>query len=355
MHRKQPRQRSQPVRKQRLHPWRWLGLGTVVLAITALLRGERRSSPPPLDRASVEPANDLEAPLFEPPADVTASWIPGPSGSIRVLERFPSGTVPIVFVHGLGGRAEQWAAQFAAVGLGIRAVAIDLPAHGQSDPTEDDDYSVPRLAATIAAVVDSSRLRRFTLVGHGLGAAAAVHYASLHSNRVAGLLLVDPSGDQTRLPQTQHETVLNQLRRAPHDEVSWHFKQLLVGAQPEVAERVLEELKTIAPRVLVAAFESAMRHTPLDDLAKYDGPVHSVVSDFNTLPNSLHRSHPDVSFSHVRGASHWLMMDHPDELWEILVDFLDRLVDLGRLGPSQASSDRTTSTDSFGGTVLDSL
>jgi pimeloyl-ACP methyl ester carboxylesterase len=42
-------------------------------------------------------------------------------------------------------------------------------------------------------------LRRFDLVAHSMGAAVAGHYAGDHPDRVNGLLLVDPAGDNPRL------------------------------------------------------------------------------------------------------------------------------------------------------------
>ncbi|MEM7581826.1 MAG: alpha/beta fold hydrolase [Acidobacteriota bacterium] len=301
------------------------------------MRGERRP-PRQLEASLSDPANDLETPRLEPPSDVTESWLPGPLGSVRILERFPDGATPVLFVHGLAGRAEHWAPQLAAVGPGVRAVAIDLPGHGHSDAADEIDATIPTMAATIAAVADNLGLRRFVLVGHSLGAAAALHYAGQQPGRVAGLMLVDPNGDQRQIPQRQRDSLLEQLKRDPREEVRWQFRQLLVGARPEVADRVLGELDTIEPEMLVSAFESALQFDPCAALDRYPGSVHSVISDFNTLPTSLHRLRPELAVSHIGGSGHWLMMDRPEELWTVLVDFLDGLMSRGDLSQRAAPS-----------------
>ena len=54
-----------------------------------------------------------------------------------------------------------------------------------------------------------------------------------------------------------------------------------------------------------------------------------MISDRNTLPSSLHNLVPGLPLSRIPAASHWLMMDRPEELWEILVDFLDAVTDRG--------------------------
>ena len=275
-----------------------------------------------MDRRDQDPR---EAPPAEPPADAIESWIPGPAGTLRVLERHREGQLPVVFVHGLGGRSEQWSAQLAATGPALRAVAVDLPGHGGSDLAADGDYSIPALAGVIGATLDTLRLRRAILVAHSLGASAAIEYAGSHRRRVAGLLLVDPSGDQSRQSDQQRRRFLDQLRRDPAEELAWYFRQLLAGARPEVADRVLDQLAEVPAEVALSTLESASSYDPLEALGKYDGPVLGMVSDLNTLPSSLHNLRPDLPVQFVSGASHWLMMDRPEELWAALVDLLEQI------------------------------
>lgn len=311
-------------KRRRAGLWRWLGAGALGLAAAALLRGERREARAGAQRR--DPPEETPAPrppLFEPPDDAESSWIPGAAGTLHIVERHPGGSLPIVFIHGLGGRAEQWSAQLADAGPALRAVALDLPGHGRSDLAADGDYSVAALASAVGATADALGLRRAVLVAHSLGAAAAIEYARSHPQRVAGLLLVDPGGDQTRLPESQRQRFLAQLRSDPGEELSWHFRQLLIGASPEVADRVLADLASLPDDVALAALEGAAAYGLAAALEGYGGPVKSVISDLNSLPYSLHRLLPELPVKRISSASHWLMMDRPDELWEILVDFLD--------------------------------
>ena len=232
----------------------------------------------------------------------------------------------MVFIHGVGGCAEHWAAQLAAAGPAIRAVAFDLPGHGQSDQAADGDYSIQQIAAAIGAVIDGLGLRRAVLVAHSLGATAAIEYADSHRNRVAGLLLVDPSGDQTRLPEAHRQQLHTQLSQDSDEEIRWYFRQLLAGAKTEVADRVLEDLSAVPAEVVLEAPSAAvLGHSPLAALKRFDGPARSLISDLNNLPYSLHNLSPELPVFHLPQASHWLMMDRPEVLWESLVDFLDEV------------------------------
>ncbi len=316
-------------RRRRL--WRWLGFGAVGLAGAALLTRPR----PPADRSAVgadrEPATPDPGAL---PEGVAISWIPGSAGSLRLAERHPEGAIEVVFVHGLGGRLEHWGALFAALGPAIRGIAVDLPGHGGSDPAGDGAYDVPALAAALGAAADGLGLRRPLLVAHSLGALAALDWAGRHPGRVSGLLLVDPGGDQTRLREEDRRAMRRALSRDPRGETEWNFRHFLAGARPQVADLVLESLAATAADALHGALEGALDYSPRRALGRFDGPVRLVVSELNRSPSSLHRLWPELPVRRLAGASHWLMMDRPDEVWAELVELLDELRRAGRMTPT---------------------
>ncbi len=316
--------RRRPRRTRRRRHWHWLGLGALFVALAALLRRDQRPAPEGGKRNTAPEGGTPRSPAVpRPPDDVDSCWIAGPAGTLHVLERHPNGKIPVVFVHGLGGCAEHWAAQLEAAGPALRCVAFDLPGHGRSDQAMDGDYRVPATATAIAAVVNSLGLRRTLLVAHSLGASAAIEYADRHPERIAGLLLVDPSGDQTRLPETHRRELLAQIARDPAEEIRWNFRQLLAGARVEVADRVLEDLASVPADVALGALAGGVSYSPLPALERFAGPVWSLISDVNDLPSSLHNLLPDLPVFRFSRASHWLMLDRPDDLWAVLVDFLD--------------------------------
>lgn len=259
------------------------------------------------------------------PASSEQLWIAGPSGNLFVRDcgEAAGGDLPVLFVHGLAGNGGQWALQLDHLRRRRHAVALDLRGHGDSDPAEDGAYDVPSLAADVGAVADHFALRRFLLAGHSLGAAVAIHYAAEHPERVAGLLLVDPNGDQTRIPRGQIEPFLEALRAEPLGELESYFRQLTVGGDRDAARWVIEDLRLTHEDAVAAAVEAAAEFSPLPDLARYGGPKLSVISDANSLPYSLHHLLPDLPVQLVRGTGHWLMMDRPEVFNRILDEFLE--------------------------------
>ncbi len=297
-----------------------LGLaGAAGIAAVTLLRSRPGNAGPRSTGTDPVP----EAPTDEAEVDLDYSWIPGPNGSLRVAEWNPDGDLALIFVHGLAGRLEHWIGQLSALGSNLRGLALDLPGHGESDPADDGQYSVDALAQAIAALVDHAGARRCVLVAHSIGAQAALRYARRHPARVAGLLLADPVGDLTRLSASDRRALFGPLRRDPADALRDSFHQLLQGAEPVTATRVLDDFRACDPAIAAGLLEAGSTESPVDDLERLVVPVWSVTTPFNRQPNALHRHSPLVHQVDLPSAGHWLMMDKPAGFNQVLDAFLD--------------------------------
>lgn len=99
-----------------------------------------------------------------------------------------AGQLPVVLVHGMGGDHSTWRNAVRTLRAACRpTVAVDLRGHGRSGRASA--YRLNDFAADIGRVVDGLGLTRFDLVGHSLGAHAAVRYAMREPDRVRRLML----------------------------------------------------------------------------------------------------------------------------------------------------------------------
>lgn len=116
----------------------------------------------------------------------------------------------IVFVHGAANDHGVWALQsryFAHHGR--NAVAVDLPGHGRSDG--QPLASVAAIADWLVALLDTMRVERAALVGHSMGALAALDAAGRNPGRITRLALLGPSA-----PMPVSDTLLEAARRGEH-------------------------------------------------------------------------------------------------------------------------------------------
>jgi pimeloyl-ACP methyl ester carboxylesterase len=321
----------------------WLLLGLLGLgALAATLLGFQRvweEEPAPRKRRKrrarkadptdpTDQADHQDYAEAAPPESVSV-WIAGPQGNLFVRDGGPDPAhqekPPILFLHSLAGNGGQWALQLDHLRRHRRAVALDLRGHGDSDPADDGNYAIGGFADDVAAAADQLDLRHFVLAGHSLGAAVAIEYAARHPERVAGLVLVDPNGDQTRVPREQMEPFLAALREDPLREIESYFRQLVDHGDRDASRWVLEDIRLTHEDAIAKAVEGSVSYAPLPALERYKGPKLSIISDMNSLPYSLHRLVPGLPVRLMPGTGHWLMMDRPEVFNGILDEFLASL------------------------------
>lgn len=97
----------------------------------------------------------------------------------------------VTFLHGAGLNAHTW--DTTVLGLGLPALVLDLPGHGDSSWRSDAAYSGRTLAADVAPAIDAWTDRPQILVGHSLGGLTAAAVAAARPDLVAALVVVDIS------------------------------------------------------------------------------------------------------------------------------------------------------------------
>ena len=252
--------------------------------------------------------------------------IPGPAGNIHVVDLReespePSGSLPIVFVHGMVGHTGFWNAALSACADRRRAVALDLRGHGNSSAPSDGDYSVEGCANDVMAVLDALALGPIVLVGHSYGTFVTIEVAARRPDVVRRLILVDPPGDFTRLSAEEREgQLVPYLKKLETDQwrsvIEADFDEALAGGTTGAAASVRARLATMPRQAMLGMSHSMFSYRPAERLERYlaapGASAHSILAPPNAWPFSLHNLVPALSSSVVPDVGHWIMLDAPD-------------------------------------------
>ena len=237
----------------------------------------------------------------------------------------------MVFVHGAANDHSVWTLQsryFAHHGWNV--LAVDLPAHGRSGGDARD--SVEGIADWLLAVLDAAHLDRVTLVGHSLGALAALECAARQPARVDKLALLGPA-----IPMAVSDVLLDAARRDDHVAVElitgWSYSpgsQLGGNQVPGMwmtgnALRLMERLRPgVLSRDLVAcnvyanglAAAAAIRCPTLLVLALRD--IMAPARNAQALIDAL----ADARVVKLADTGHAMMAEQPDAVLDALRSFV---------------------------------
>ncbi|WP_406185977.1 alpha/beta fold hydrolase [Streptomyces sp. NBC_01006] len=166
---------------------------------------------------------------------------------------------PVVLLHALGERAEDWALVRDALARERRVYALDLRGHGLSEwPAR---YSVELMRDDVLGFLDALGLGRIDLVGHSLGGVVAYLVAAEQPHRVGRLVLEDAPAP---LPRTSAAPV------RPEGELDFDWAMVLA---------VRPELDGPDP-----AWSAALERITADTLVIYGGPTsHLAAASFDEI------------------------------------------------------------------------
>lgn len=237
-----------------------------------------------------------------------------------------SGGIPVVFVHSFGGDSSHWEDAKDRLVNDHRVVRLELRGHGGSDSPKDGDYRIDSLAKDIASVVDKLDLKKFVLVGHSMGASAALEYAGNHPDRVVGLVLVDGNGDPKKIPKLVRNQIKKSLLGPDYEATAGgYWERILSGSRPETRLRILRDLQRNPKETVLSVTFELLDYDPIPALRRFKGPKLAVVTPANNDSFSLHSLQGGFAFRVMSGTGHWLHLDRPQEFYEIVKLFLDDL------------------------------
>lgn len=263
------------------------------------------------------------------------TYFPPGGGSVHFEEANPTGSPPVVLLHGLGSAGEDWRLQFEPLaGLGFRVLAPDMPGFGWS-PWPGGKVSVERMADLVAQFMEGVGASPAHVVGISMGGTVALQLALDHPDRVRSLVLVN--------------TFAHLRPRNPGEWLYFLARVLiarLIGPERQadmVARRILprpehEPFREILRRHIIQA-DKAVYRGMMSALFRYDArarlkeirvPTLVITGSADTtvapvVQEELARGIPHARHVVIEGAGHAVIIDTPEKFNETLVSFYREL------------------------------
>ena len=101
----------------------------------------------------------------------------------------------VLLIHGFQSNKDIWIRMAKQLTKNYHVIAIDLPAHGDSNILMDKSYTVPEQAKRVIAIMDKLQLTQpVHIMGHSMGGAISFHVAHLAPSYVKSLALMNSAG-----------------------------------------------------------------------------------------------------------------------------------------------------------------
>jgi len=263
---------------------------------------------------------------------------------IEIRFRVDGDGAPVTLVHGVGSNLESWDRVAERLTPEFKVIRMDLRGLGRSGRVAGklslDDY-----VADVGAVLDAAGIRRTDLVGSSLGGMVAQGFAVTHPKRVHRLALISTVAGRTpeerRTLAERARKIRDQgiasvaaaaeerwftdgFRRAHPGKVTARLKQLLANDHQSYAEAyrvfaesdVGDQVHGIAHRTLVVTGDNDIGSSP-------------------RMARFMHRRIADSKLVILPELKHSLLVEAPDKIADLLLDFLNAAEPAPRAQPNR--------------------
>lgn len=249
---------------------------------------------------------------------------------------------PVILLHGSGAGATGWSnfsGNLAGLGAHFRALAVDMPGWGGSDPCP-----VGRMDHVNATVqfMDALKIEKAAVIGNSMGGVNALRLAVEHPDRVSHLITMGavasrgpklfgagdgPTEGLKILVEAYKNPSADTMRRLVEimcfdkrfaDEELCRQRSEAASAQPEHLKNFLEGLAKGGPIPQIASLEQMMGikapalliHGRDDRVVHYENSLQLVTH----IPNSR--------LVLLNRCGHWAMIEHAQEFNRLVIDFV---------------------------------
>jgi pimeloyl-ACP methyl ester carboxylesterase len=160
----------------------------------------------------------------------------------RILDA-GAGDETVVFIHGLGARADRWRRNIEAfAAAGYRCIAFDLPGHGLAQKGGAFPYGVPGYADYLEALLRELGIARAAFVGTSLGGHIAAYLTCRAPRLVLALVLVGATG-LVPIGPAVGQAIRENVRDTGREKIAAKLRFVLADPQLVTQELVEEEFR----------------------------------------------------------------------------------------------------------------
>ena len=239
-----------------------------------------------------------------------------------------SGT-PLVFVHGFLGSSDMWGPQINFFKDNFRVIAPALPGFGKSNIIKSCD-SIECMAKAILNLLEKKEIKNFHLLGHSMGGMIAQEMTKVAGKKILKLICYG-TGPRGKIPgrfetidQSREKLKINGLKDTAHRIAKTWFMDEEKAKYFYLCEEAGKQTSIEAADNGLIAMKN---WDGIKSLQKIKNETLIVWGDQDKAYNfnqveTLNNNIPDSDLKIIKGCSHNVHLEKPDEFNTVVEEFL---------------------------------
>ncbi|MDK2904908.1 MAG: hypothetical protein PWR12_984 [Eubacteriaceae bacterium] len=241
----------------------------------------------------------------------------------------------LIFIHGWGCDLNTWEYQFDYFKDKYHIVLIDLPGYGRSDKTEKE-YTIDFFAQSVLKVISHLQVRKPIFIAHSMGLPVAMEALKQLNSEKAILCNIDGvyfDFPTDSIENQQYKKGLSEFASMFNGE---NYKQnveqfcngFITETTPENVRNYILSTMTETPQKIGYQSMKSLINEKYWTKEIFNNQTIAIYAKVADLPpdneNILNKKFPNITYIEMDGVNHFLMMEKPNEVNEILEKFIEK-------------------------------
>ncbi|WP_100629926.1 alpha/beta fold hydrolase [Algoriphagus formosus] len=265
---------------------------------------------------------------------VSSSYITLNDSKVHYKE-YGQGAKSLIFIHGWGCDLNTWKYQFDYFKDKYHLVLIDLPGYGQSDKVEQD-YTIDLFAQSVSELVRDLEIKNPVLVAHSMGLPIAIEVLKQLNTETAILVNIDGvyfDFPTDSIESNQYEEGLTEFANMFNVEdykqnVEQFCNGFITESTPEDVRSYIISTMTETPQTVgYQSMKSLIDQKYWDKKILKNQTISIYAKTDELVPdneNLLRKQFPNLTYIEMDSVNHFLMMEKPKKVNEILKGFIEK-------------------------------
>jgi pimeloyl-ACP methyl ester carboxylesterase len=248
---------------------------------------------------------------------------------------YGQGEKTLIFIHGWGCDLHTWKYQFDYFKDKYQVVLIDLPGYGQSDQFAKG-YTIDAFAQSVSAVIRHLDIENPVLVAHSMGLPVAMEV--LRQLRAEKAMLCNIDGVYFDFPADSLDSILykegleefaNSFKGEDYrEQVAQFCNGFITATTPEDVRNYIRSTMTETPQEVGYQSMKSLIDPKYWDKEIFSNQTIAIYAKTADLPPDheriLREQFPDLTYRELDQVNHFLMMEKPKEVNDILQAFIEK-------------------------------
>lgn len=245
---------------------------------------------------------------------------------------------PLILIHPIGGNILIWHHEIPLLlKSGFRVIAYEIRGHHRTNMGKVGAYALQDLVNDLHHLLEHLNVKKCSIIGHSIGGIIASMYAAQYPESVDAIVLINSS------PKKFEEKDLEKHFKTRHIAITQGIQALgeyKLKALDEASDLLKDKkhsdfFRDVFTKTSVEGFVAAtialytIPGNVLDKLQASNCKVFAIVGGddevFMRLLKEAKEQLPGMKLRVLDGSDHWVIIEKPNEMYDILMSFLGQI------------------------------